>query len=108
MLVHCVRHFDDPFAVVVVSEDSGVALTQETVLALTRSALLQAGLEPLSPVPAYGNDGDPERFIGRNRLRPNDRVGVTWNVRGSSYPTYTVRLEREASSVKASVYENWK
>ena len=103
-IAHFLRHFDDPLAIVVVSNDASIVFTQETALLLTGSALRQAGLEPIEPEPAYSG---PEKFVGRNSLRPADSVSVIWLARGGSYPRYTVRLERKASHVTARVTENW-
>ena len=106
-LLYILRHFDDPVIVVVVSDDATIVLTQDMALELSAAALRQAGLEPVRPEAAYGNDDDPDRFIGRNALGPEDRVSVIWYARGGSYPTYTVTLERGESSIIASIGENW-
>ena len=105
-IAHFVWHVDDPVAVVVVSDDATIEFTQETALALTASALRKVGLEPVSPK-SYGRAGDPEPFVGRNALPPKDEVSVLWNVRGGSYPSCTVTLEREQSSVSATISEHW-
>ena len=105
-LVQFVWHFDDPLATLVISTDSKVLLNQETVLELSEAALRQIDLEPIRPHP-YGPDNDPERFMGRNAFRPDDEVTVNWRVRGGSYPSYSVRLSREESGIKATISENW-
>jgi hypothetical protein len=99
-------HFDDPFAVVTLPDNPATPFTQDAALELTASALRLAGLEPIRPEPAYGRDGDPERFIGRNTLRPEDLVSVIWNVRGGSYSAYTVTLDRTPTQIRATISEN--
>jgi hypothetical protein len=100
-------HFDDPFAKLAISADTTIVFTQEIVLELSAAALRQAGLEPLNPQPYKHDEHDVERFMGRNGMRPSDSASVIWNVRGGSYPSYTVRLERGSSQITATISENW-
>src|SRR5262245_29162842 len=74
--VHFVRHFDDPLATIAVSSDTTVVFTRDVALELTAAALRRVGLEPMDPQPYTSNEQDPERFVGRNSLRPRDDVSV--------------------------------
>jgi hypothetical protein len=105
--VYFLQHFDDPYAILKISDDSAIAFTQDVVLELTEKALRQIDLTPIRPEPAYGDDDDPEPFVGRNALRPNDWASVIWSVHGGSYPTYTVDLERTPTHITATISENW-
>ncbi len=104
--IYSVLHIDDPYAVIEVSNDPTIDLTQDVALELTERALRLAGLEPIRPEP-YRDENDPERYVGRNGSRPKDELSVIWAVRGGSFPTYTVRLERTPTGIVARVGEDW-
>ena len=101
--VHFVLHIDDPLATVVVSEDAKIEFTPAAVFELTTAALRQAGIEPVRPMNAFGDDATPESVIGRNVLKSNDDVTVVWTARNSD-AYYTVNLERTPSNIIARVY----
>lgn len=106
-IAYGLAHFDDPLAVVTVSEDPKVAITPEVALELTAQALRQAGLEPLDPQPYQHGSHGLERFLGHNSLHPDDQVSVIWRAKGGRYDRYTVRLTRTSTAIMASISENW-
>lgn len=102
-----VLHFDDPFARIVLVVDPETQLTQDIALELTSKALREAGLVPVEPVPAFGQEEDDERFLGRNAIKPNDQVSIIWEVSGGSYRSYTVRLQRTPTHFMAEISAGW-
>jgi hypothetical protein len=99
--VHLLLRLDDPIAVVIVSDDPQMELTNDAALELTAEALRNAGLEPIRPIPLYSG---PEPAVGRNAIRPADRVVVGWYVNDGRQGSYSVSLERDASSVVAEIH----
>ena len=76
--IYSLSHFDDPLAIIVVSDNPAIALTQETALQLTADACAMPGWNRSMRSRTRHDANYPERFLGRNSLHPDDQVSVIW------------------------------
>jgi len=96
---------DQPIATIRVLHDANVELSDEIALTLTAAALDRIDFVVVEAIPFRVN---PDEYVARNALHPDDRLYVIYSVAGERHDDYVVTLERDQQGIVATVNASWK